>query len=85
MELEQFFSRQKEEIFVKFRFFCTNNIAEYEALSHKRFFEALDLRIKGIDVYGDSSLSFFQTTGDWKTKDQKLISYHQYLPDISLK
>lgn len=39
MELEQFFSRQKEEIFVKFSFFCTNNIAEYEALSHKRFFE----------------------------------------------
>ena len=46
---------------------------------------ALELRIKEIDVYGDSSLIIFQTTGDWKTKDQKLIPYHQYLEDISLK
>lgn len=44
---------------------------------------ALDLRIKKIDVYGDSSLIIFQTTGDWKTKKKKLIPYHQYLEDIS--
>lgn len=56
-------------------------------LYHRRFKEAraLDLRIKEIDVYGDSSQLIFQTTGDWKTKDQKLIPYHQYLEDISLK
>ena len=41
--------------------------------------------MKKIDVYGDSSLIIFQTTGDWKSKDQKLIPYQKSLEDISLK
>ncbi|XP_057998105.1 uncharacterized protein LOC131177149 [Hevea brasiliensis] len=70
-------------IAVKLRFFCTNNIAEYSACITGASLKRPRLRIKKIDVYRDSSLIIFQTTGDWKTKDQKLIPYHHSIWKIS--
>lgn len=35
----------------------------------------IDLRIKILEVYGDSTLVISQVRGDWETRDQKLILY----------
>ena len=45
-------------------FDCTNNMAEYEAciLGLK---VAIDLRIKHLDVFGDSSIVISQFKGEW--------------------
>ena len=57
---------------------ATNNIVEYEAciLGLKT---ALELRIRQMEVFGDSNLVLRQMQGHWKTKDVKLRSYHAYL------
>ena len=59
----------------------TNNIAEYEAciLGVKM---ALDMGIRELEVYGDSSLIILQTLGEYKTKDSKLVPYHQHLIEL---
>ena len=56
----------------------TNNIAEYEAciMGLKM---ATSMKIEELEVFGDSSLIIFQTRGEFKTKDPKLIPYHEYL------
>ena len=48
-------------------FNCTNNMAEYEVciLCLK---SAIDLRIKHLNVFGDSTLGISQVKGDWDTK-----------------
>lgn len=43
---------------------------------------ALDLKVRGIDVYGDSTLIICQIIGDWRTKDSKLILYHRRLSEL---
>ena len=40
---------------------------------------ALELRIRQMEVFGDSNLVLRQMQGHWKTKDVKLRSYHAYL------
>ncbi|GAU46907.1 hypothetical protein TSUD_299580 [Trifolium subterraneum] len=58
-------------------FDCTNNIAEYEACI-MGIEEAIDLRIKILDIYGDSALVINQIKGEWETRHQGLIPYKDY-------
>ncbi|XP_058768442.1 uncharacterized protein LOC131642186 [Vicia villosa] len=58
-------------------FGCTSNIAEYEACI-MGLEEAIDLRIKILDVYGDSALVVNQIKGEWETHHPSLIPYRDY-------
>src|SRR4030043_832453 len=58
-------------------FECTNNVAEYEACI-MGIEEAIDLRIKILDIYGDSALVVNQITGEWDTRQAHLIPYRDY-------
>ncbi|XP_050888784.1 uncharacterized protein LOC127093936 [Lathyrus oleraceus] len=59
-------------------FDCTNNMAEYEACIYG--IEAtIDLRIKILEVYGDSTLVISQVKGDWETQDSNLIPYQEHI------
>ncbi|XP_039683803.1 uncharacterized protein [Medicago truncatula] len=61
----------------RLRFDCTNNIAEYEACI-MGIEEAIDLRIKNIEIYGDSALVINQIKGKWETLHAGLIPYRDY-------
>ncbi|PKI74767.1 hypothetical protein CRG98_004785 [Punica granatum] len=65
----------------KINFSYTNNVAEYEACS-LGLQAAIDFKVKELEVFGDSMLTIFQTLGQWKTKDAKLVSYHEYLEEL---
>ncbi|XP_050915357.1 uncharacterized protein LOC127130380 [Lathyrus oleraceus] len=62
----------------KLYFDCTNNMAEYEACIYS-LEAALDLRIKILEVYDDSSLVISQVKGDWETRGSKLIPYKEHI------
>jgi ribonuclease HI len=68
----------------KLKFKCTNNVAEYEAcaLGIKM---ALDMKIKKLMVYGDSSLIIHQLQNEWNTRDPKLTPYYDYLSSLISK
>ena len=57
---------------------ATNNIVEYEACILE-LETAFELRIRQIEVFGDSNLVLRQIQGHWKTRDVKLRPYHAYL------
>ena len=40
---------------------------------------ALELRIRQMEVFGDSNLVLRQIQGHWKIRDVKFRSYHAYL------
>lgn len=63
---------------VRLYFECTNNIAEYKACIFG-IEAAIDLRIKILEVYGDSTLVISQVKGDWDTRDHKLIPYKEHV------
>ncbi|GAU10542.1 hypothetical protein TSUD_424220, partial [Trifolium subterraneum] len=54
------------------------NIAEYEACI-MGIEEAIDLRIKVLDIYGDSALVINQIKGEWETRHQGLVPYKDYV------
>ncbi|PKI56400.1 hypothetical protein CRG98_023203 [Punica granatum] len=60
----------------------TNNVAEYEACI-LGLQAAIDFKVKELKVFGDSMLIIFQTLGQWKTKDTKLVPYHEYLERLT--
>ena len=63
------------------RFYCTNNMAEYEAcLLGLRL--AIDMGIQELLVLGDSDLLVHQIQGDWETRDSKLLPYRSCLQDL---
>ncbi|PKI75892.1 hypothetical protein CRG98_003726 [Punica granatum] len=66
----------------KIDFPCTNNVAEYEACI-LGLQAAIDFKVKELEVFGDSMLTIFQTLGQWKTKDAKLVPYHEYLEGLT--
>ncbi|PKI51044.1 hypothetical protein CRG98_028569, partial [Punica granatum] len=66
----------------KVDFSCTNNMAEYEVCI-LGLQVAIDFKVKELEVFGDSMLTIFQTLGQWKTKDAKLIPYHEYLEELT--
>ena len=37
------------------------------------------MKVKRLQLYGDSMLIILQTTREWQTRDAKLIPYHRYL------
>ena len=55
---------------------CTNNMAEYEAciLGPKA---TIDLRIKHLNMFGDSALVISRIKGEWDTKHPNLIPYKE--------
>ncbi|XP_077222145.1 uncharacterized protein LOC143855988 [Tasmannia lanceolata] len=63
---------------VKLQFDCTNIMAEYGACI-VGLDAALALGIEDLDVYGDSNSIICQTQGEWKTREEKLQPYHEYL------
>ncbi|XP_058774693.1 uncharacterized protein LOC131648971 [Vicia villosa] len=63
---------------VRLCFDCTNNIAEYEA-SKLGLKAAIDIRIKILEVYGDSALIIHQVNKEWDTRDFKLIPYRDHI------
>ncbi|PKI78489.1 hypothetical protein CRG98_001129 [Punica granatum] len=65
----------------KIDFPCTNNVAEYEACI-LGLQAAVDLKVKELEVFGDSMLTIFQTLKQRKAKDPKLVSYHEYLEEL---
>ena len=56
----------------------TNNIVEYEACIIGLEI-ALDLRVRQLEIHGDSNLVIQQTHGVRRTRDEKLKPYHAYL------
>ena len=68
-------------IALKLNFDCTNNMAEYEACICG-LQAAISLKIKELEVFGDSALIIYQIKGDWQTKDEKLIPYQKYLSQL---
>jgi ribonuclease HI len=58
-------------------FECTNNEAEYEACI-LGIEQAIDLRIKTLDIFGDSALVINQVNGDWNTLQPTLVPYRDY-------
>ena len=42
----------------------------------------MELKIKKIDVYGDSMLIICQVKGEWQTKEEKLRPYQEYLSTL---
>ncbi|XP_058749769.1 uncharacterized protein LOC131622745 [Vicia villosa] len=59
-------------------FDCTNNIPEYEACI-LGLEAAIDIRIKILEVYGDSALVIHQVNKEWNTRDSKLIPYRDHI------
>ncbi|XP_061965340.1 uncharacterized protein LOC133689500 [Populus nigra] len=74
--------KKKYPISIKLQFECTNNTAEYEACI-LGLEAALEMKIKKLDVYGDSMLIICQVKGEWQTKEEKLIPYQQYLSKLT--
>ncbi|XP_050920333.1 uncharacterized protein LOC127137971 [Lathyrus oleraceus] len=62
-------------------FDCTNNIVEYEVCI-LGIEAAIDLRIKILEVCGDSTLVIYQVKGEWETHDTKLILYRAYVMEL---
>ncbi|WJX28344.1 hypothetical protein P8452_17080 [Trifolium repens] len=59
-------------------FDCTNNMVEYEACI-LGLEAAIDLRIKILEVYGDSALVIYQVKVEWETRHPKLIQYRDHV------
>ncbi|XP_050877512.1 uncharacterized protein LOC127081282 [Lathyrus oleraceus] len=62
----------------KICFDCTNNMVEYEACIYG-IEVAIDLRIKYLEVFGDSALVISQINGDWETRRLNLIPYREHV------
>ncbi|XP_070005409.1 uncharacterized protein [Nicotiana sylvestris] len=72
---------QHYPVTAQLRFYCTNNMAKYEAcILGLRL--AIDMRVQEILVLGDLDLLVHQIQGEWVTRDLKLIPYRQCLHDL---
>ncbi|XP_052479584.1 uncharacterized protein LOC128034783 [Gossypium raimondii] len=65
----------------RLNFFCTNNIAEYEACI-MGLCSAIERKIKILEVYGDSALVIYQIRGDWEVRDSKLVKYRDLIAEL---
>ncbi|XP_070010388.1 uncharacterized protein [Nicotiana sylvestris] len=66
----------------RFRFFCTNNTAEYEDCIMEMIM-VVDQDVEELLIMGDSYLIIRQAQGEWETRDVKLIPYRQHVEDLS--
>ena len=62
----------------------TNNIAKYEACIIG-LEVATDLRIKHLEVFGDSALVIYQVNDEWDNKNPKLIPYRDYVLKLAVE
>ncbi|XP_021674129.2 uncharacterized protein LOC110660221 [Hevea brasiliensis] len=69
---------------VKLKFECTNNVTEYEACV-SGLQAAIEMKIKKLELYGNSVLIIYQVKGEWLTRDLKLIRYQKYLIELIKK
>ncbi|XP_070031764.1 uncharacterized protein [Nicotiana tomentosiformis] len=67
--------------FVKLRFPCTNNMAEYEACTLGLKL-AIDMNVQELLVIGDSGLLVYQVQGEWATKNTKILPYLYYVQEL---
>ena len=65
----------------KLSFDCTNNVAEYEACV-LGLQAAIEKKIKGLMVYGDSALVICQLNREWETRDSKLVPYQKFIKGL---
>ena len=65
----------------RLNFFCTNNIAEYEACI-MGLRAAIERNIEILEVYGDSTLVIYQIRGDWEVRDSKLVKYNDLVAGL---
>ncbi|KAL3736864.1 hypothetical protein ACJRO7_025748 [Eucalyptus globulus] len=72
---------QHYPVAAKLMFPCTNNIAEYEACI-LGLQATIEMEVSKPKVFGDSTLIILQTVGKWKTRDAKLVPYHDYLEEL---
>lgn len=68
-------------IAVQLQFECTNNMTEYKACIFS-LQTSLNQRIRKLKVFGDFVLIIFQTKGNWRTKDPKLIPFQKTLTKL---
>ncbi|XP_057976076.1 uncharacterized protein LOC131163497 [Malania oleifera] len=68
----------------KLTFPCTNNVTEYKACV-LGLQAAIDRGIKELTVKGDLALVIHQSTGEWETRDSKLIPYQEYIQEMMLE
>ncbi|XP_070007402.1 uncharacterized protein [Nicotiana sylvestris] len=72
---------QHYPVTAQLRFYCTNNMAEYEAcILGLRL--AIDMGVQEILVLGDLDLLVYQIQGEWETRDLKFIPYWKCLHDF---
>ena len=64
--------------FGRLNFPATNNATEYEACI-LGLQAALGFRVKEFEVYGDSTLIISEIQNKWKTKEERLMPYHECL------
>jgi hypothetical protein len=62
------------EISIQLEFWCTNNLAEYEALISS-LEVLLDMGVDKVDIYGDSQLVVQQIRGESQCMDETLSRY----------
>ncbi|XP_012461287.1 uncharacterized protein LOC105781298 [Gossypium raimondii] len=65
----------------RLNFFCTNNIAEYEACI-MGLRAAIEWKIEILEVYGDLALVIYQIRGYWKVRDSKLVKYRDFVAKL---
>ncbi|XP_052489428.1 uncharacterized protein LOC128042430 [Gossypium raimondii] len=65
----------------RLNFFCTNNIAEYEACI-MGLRAAIKRKIKILEVHGDSAFVIYHIHGDWEVRDPKLVRYHDLVAKL---
>ncbi|XP_057962261.1 uncharacterized protein LOC131153824 [Malania oleifera] len=68
-------------VVVKLTFLCSNNMAEYEACI-LGLQAAIDHGIRELAIKRDSTLVIHQLTGEWETRDSKLVSYEEYIQEM---
>ncbi|XP_020209087.1 uncharacterized protein LOC109794030 [Cajanus cajan] len=73
--------KQYTPITARLCFYCTNNIAEYEACT-LGIQAAIEAKAKILEVYGDSALVIHQLKEEWETRDTKLIPYQAYIKEL---
>ena len=49
------------------------------------FQATIELKVKELNVYEDSTLIIYQVKGEWKTRDLKLVPYQKYLTELTEK
>lgn len=62
-------------------FDCTNNMVEHKACI-MGIEAAIDLKIKILEVYEDSSLVIYQVKGEWENHHLKLILYGAHVVEL---